>query len=74
MDEGDEVKYYAELAIEQDMDFSDIANWLKKDCEKNAPISEFGAYQEILDAALDEINWHEIAEYVWEQVEKMIEK
>jgi hypothetical protein len=50
-----------------------LANKLKADAEDNNPLPNAGAYTDLLGAALSEINWHEIAESLIEDVDKDIE-
>lgn len=80
-DQGSQ-EYYSELAGEcwkqakasesftQDEQASlDLAVILKEESEENAP-ELTGYYADLMNAALSEINWHEIASHYIDEVEK----
>jgi len=73
MDQGDEINGYAETALDEDMSEGDIARMLQNDAEENAPDLPSGPYSDILNASLREINWHEIAEHVYERKQEIKE-
>jgi hypothetical protein len=75
-------EYYAQLARELYSDASDdetftrlenaaliLASQLKDQFEENAP-ELVGCYADLLNAALSEVNWREIAENILSEVDK----
>lgn len=48
----------------------DLADALEQDFEENAPDLKSGPYADILNAAMQEINWYEIAAHYIEDVDK----
>lgn len=51
----------------------DLAKHLETMVMKNMPQMEAGPYQDILTAALQSVNWHEIAESMIGQAKEMID-
>jgi hypothetical protein len=48
----------------------DLMDRLKDSFEENVPTDVSGFYADIMNAALSEVNWHEIAESLLEDVEE----
>jgi hypothetical protein len=51
----------------------DLSAMLKDEMEEGNPLQEAGMYSDMLGAALSEVNWHEIASHMIEDVEKEAE-
>lgn len=47
---------------------NDLARQLKDEIEEHNPCPEAGLYSDLLNAALSEINWHEVAEAFLEDI------
>ncbi len=48
----------------------DLAKRLKDEHEENAPTSEANVYSDLMNAALSEVNWYEIAEHYLEDIDR----
>lgn len=46
-----------------------LADELKEHFEENNPLADSGVYTDLLNAALSEVNWHEIAKHYIGEVE-----
>lgn len=51
----------------------DLADIIKSDCEENSP-EVTGAYADLLNAAISEIDWHEIASSILEDLSDDLKK
>lgn len=45
-----------------------LADWLKEDITEAAPLTEASVYSDLLNAALAEVNWQEIADHLLESL------
>jgi hypothetical protein len=67
----DSCDYWAEMADtaiqdargEQDEATSSLAGWIADNVRKNAPDCGASCYADLLNGALSEVNWYEIAEH-----------
>lgn len=58
-----------DLFTKQENAINDLRNELKEYFEENNPLPEAGMYTDLLNAALSEVNWHEIAQSMIEEIE-----
>lgn len=65
-DEAEADKYFTK----EENAINDLADSLKEEHEESMPVPESGVYADLLSAALGEVNWHEIAESMIEEVDK----
>lgn len=46
----------------------DLAKAIQESHERHAPVAEYGIYTDLLGAALSEVNWHEIASHLMDEL------
>jgi hypothetical protein len=59
-----------EMAEAAEKDASDLANALRDFVTENMPDLDASMYSDLLTAAIGEVNWHEMAEAIIEDIEE----
>lgn len=72
---GEGVSAYAkftgkEIFTREERAVLELDKRLKAEIEEGSPLEDAGLYTDLLNAALSEVNWHEIAESMMENVSK----
>jgi hypothetical protein len=67
MDNAESIYHYWEEKTKQAATIKELADALKEYYDENIPEDVVGSYLDILTAALEEVNWREIAESLWEE-------
>jgi hypothetical protein len=63
------------LDTKEDGEFcTEFADALKDHFEENSPAAESGVYADLINAALSEVDWYEIAEHYLEDIDKSSEE
>ena len=63
-----DMDYYHDAAKESES-IGALAAYIKEDIEENQPETA-GMYADLLQSAVDQINWFEIAEHIYEDVDE----
>jgi len=59
---------------EEEYPILSLADEMKEFYDENNPLPEAGVYTDLLNAALGEVDWYEIAEHIMEEIEEETEK
>lgn len=72
MDNESGTSFYVEIAQEQDMDIYDLSEYLKEEAEEAAEsmIDGCNVFSDLLSASISRVNFYEISEAIFEDIEE----